>query len=69
METILILIYTAWAVYSGYKFLSGRSEWLDQKGAVNMLIKLALSLAVGYVIAIFYLGYFVFKVLRALFDS
>ena len=53
--TILALAYTAWAIYSGYKFLSGRSEWLDQKAPLNMIVKIALSIVIGYVIGAFYL--------------
>ena len=26
----LIVAYTIWAVYSGYKIMSGRFEWLDK---------------------------------------
>ena len=50
METVLILAYTAWAIYSGYKVLSGRSEWLDRRAPLNMIVKIALSVVVGYVI-------------------
>ena len=57
METVLILAYTAWAIYSGYKVLSGRSEPL------NIIVKIALSVVVGYVIAAFYLIYLILKFL------
>ena len=63
METVLILAYTAWAIYSGYKVLSGRSEWLDRRAPLNMIVKIALSVVVGYVIAAFYLIYLILKVL------
>lgn len=63
METVLILAYTVWAIYSGYKVLSGRSEWLDRRAPLNMIIKIVLSVAVGYVIAAFYLIYLIFKFL------
>ena len=63
METVLILAYTAWAIYSGYKVLSGRSEWLDRRAPLNMIVKIALSGVVGYVIAAFYLIYLILKFL------
>jgi len=63
METVLILAYTAWAIYSGYKVLSGRSEWLDRRAPLNMIVKIALGVVVGYVIAAFYLIYLILKFL------
>lgn len=63
METVLILAYTAWAIYSGFKVLSGRSEWLDRRAPLNMIVKIALSVVVGYVIAAFYLIYLILKFL------
>ena len=63
METVLILAYTAWAIYSGYKVLSGRSEWLDRRAPLNMIVKIALSVVVGYVIAAFYLIYLILNFL------
>lgn len=63
METVLILAYTAWAVYSGYKVLSGRSEWLDRRAPLNIAVKIALSVVIGYVIAAFYLIYLILKFL------
>lgn len=63
METVLILAYTAWAIYSGYKVLLGRSEWLDRRAPLNMIVKIALSVVVGYVIAAFYLIYLILKFL------
>lgn len=63
MKTVLILAYTAWAIYSGYKVLSGRSEWLDRRAPLNMIVKIALSVVVGYVIAAFYLIYLILKFL------
>lgn len=63
METVLILAYTAWAIYSGFKVLSGRSEWLDRRAPINMIVKIALSVVVGYVIAAFYLIYLILKFL------
>ena len=67
METVLILAYTAWAIYSGYKVLSGRSEWLDRRAPLNMIVKIALSVVVGYVIAAFYLIYLILKFLGVMF--
>lgn len=59
--TIVILAYTAWAIYTGYKFLSGRSEWLDRKAPLNMIVKIILSIVVGYFVAAFYLIYLILR--------
>lgn len=63
MVTVLALAYTGWAIYSGYQVLTGRSEWLDRRAPLNIAVKAALSIAVGYVIAMFYLLYLLFKFL------
>ena len=67
MTTVLILAYTAWALYSGYKVFSGRSEWLDRKAPLNIAVKLILSIVVGYVIAAFYLLYLLIKIFAKFF--
>lgn len=63
MEAVIVLVYTVWAVYSGYKFLTGRCEWLDRKEPVNRIVKGVLSVLVGYVIAVFYLIYVILRFL------
>ena len=63
MGTVLVLAYTAWAIYSGFKVLSGRSEWLDRSAPLNMIVKIVLSILVGYVIGAFYLIYLILKFL------
>ncbi len=63
MEAVIVLVYTVWAVYSGYKFLTGRYEWLDRKEPVNRIVKGVLSVLVGYVIAVFYLIYVILRFL------
>lgn len=68
MEGIVFLAYTGWAVYSGYQVLSGRSEWLDQKEPLNMIVKIVLSVGLGYVIAAFYLIYLLLKFLGIMSD-
>lgn len=61
--TILIIAYSAWAIYSGFKVLTGRSAWLDTKAPVNMIVKILLSVVVGYVIGAFYLIYLILKLI------
>lgn len=58
---IIICIYTVWGIYSGFKFLSGRSKWLDTKRPLNVIVKCLLSLLLGYIIAAFYLIYLIIK--------
>ena len=50
------------AIYSGYKFLTGRSPWLDQKALKNRIVKVLLSIVVGYFIGAFYLVIVIFKI-------
>lgn len=61
MLEIIVIAYTVWAVYSGYKVISGRNEWLDRKAPINIAVKVVLSLVVGYFIAAFYLIYLILK--------
>lgn len=61
--TILIIAYSAWAIYSGFKVLTGRSAWLDTKAPINMIVKILLSVVVGYVIGAFYLIYLILKLI------
>lgn len=51
MEGMLIfLIYSAWAVWSGFKWINGRYEWLEQPGIPNKICKALAALAAGYVV-------------------
>lgn len=60
---IIVIIYSAWAIYSGFKVLTGRSAWLDTKAPVNMIVKIVLIVVVGYVIGVFYLIYLILKLI------
>lgn len=61
MELIIALAYTGWAYYSGWKFLTGRSAWLDSPELPNKITKIALSVVLGWVIGAFYFIYLVLK--------
>lgn len=63
MEYALILAYTAWAIYSGYKIVSGRSEWLDRRSPINMIVKAIVCIIVGYIVGVFYLIYLIIRLL------
>jgi len=60
MGMVLVLAYCAWGVYSGYKFMSGRSEWLDQKSPLNAFAKIMVSAIVGGFIGAFNLFRLIF---------
>jgi len=60
-ESLIFLIYTIAALFSGYRVISGRSYWLDKKSPLNFIVKIILSLFLGYIIAFFYLIYLIFK--------
>ena len=59
----LILAYTVWAIYSGYKVVSGRSEWLDRHSPLNAIVKAIICTVVCYVIGAFYLIYIIIRLL------
>lgn len=61
MEMLVFVLYSAWAVYSGNKMISGRVEWLEESGALNKICKAVVSLLVGYVVGVFYLVWWVIK--------
>lgn len=60
---ILIIAYTAWAIYSGFKIVSGRSEWLDRKEPINIIVKVLACIVVGYIVGAFYLIYLILKLI------
>ena len=37
--TLIIIAYTAWSIYSGWKFMSGKIGFLEQPGVLNIVIK------------------------------
>lgn len=63
MVQIIVIAYAVWAMYSGYKVVSGKHEWLDKKAPVNMIVKGILSFIVGCFVGVFYLIYLILKFL------
>ena len=61
---VLGFVYIIWAVYSGYKFMTGRNEWLDTKAPINMIVKFIVCSLVGVVIGAFYLIYLILKAMN-----
>lgn len=59
--TIIFLLYSAWAVYSGYKNINGKYEWLEQPQLLNKICKGFVILGAGYVFGAFYLVKWIFK--------
>ena len=55
MEFVLFLIYEVWAVYSGYKVMTGRSKWLEQDKPLNKIVKFGICLLLGNFVAVFYI--------------
>lgn len=66
MLYVVSILYCLWAFYAGCQFLSGRSLWLDDDAILNRVVKLAASVAVGYVIGAFYLIYLIWKLITHL---
>lgn len=66
VPTLLIVVYSIWAIYTGFAIVSGRSVWLDSPTAVSIIVKIILSIIVGYFIAGFYLMYLIFRIVLAI---
>lgn len=63
MDALLIfIVYSAWAVFSGYRIINGRFDWLEQKETKNKVCKVLAVLGTGYVVGVLYIGYLVIKV-------
>ena len=58
---IIFLVYSVWAVYSGYKMINGKYEWLERQETTNRVCKWLVVLGAGYVIGAFYLVWTVIK--------
>ena len=58
---VLIIIYLIWAIYAGWRLVTGKSVWLDYKTPVSMICKFIVAFFVGGVAGIFYLIYLVFR--------
>lgn len=70
MEGLLIfVIYSAWAVYSGYKMVNGRYAWLEQPATANRVCKVLAILGAGYLIGAFYLVYWVIRIALRITDG
>ena len=59
--TLIVIAYTAWAIYSGWKFMSGRVAYLEQPGVLNIVLKALCAILVGYVIVALQLIVLIFK--------
>jgi len=65
--TMLIAdLYVLWSIYSGYKIISGRSVWLDERNPLSFSCKLVLGTAMGILVAGFYFVYLLLKFLNAM---
>lgn len=53
LGTVLILGYTVWAIYSGWKFVSNKIPSLNEPGGLYLTGKIVLSVLIGYVIGAF----------------
>ncbi|MGN1223543.1 MAG: hypothetical protein ACI4TG_00390 [Ruminococcus sp.] len=61
MGVVLTIVYEVWAIYSGYKVVSGRFEWLEDERIFNKIVKFAVCFFVGNLIGAFYLLYLPIK--------
>ncbi len=61
MGNVLMLIYEVLAIYSGYRFMTGRIGWLEENGIVNKIVKFLVCYFVGNIIAAFYLVFLIIR--------
>lgn len=59
--TLIFILYSAWALFSGYKVINGRFNWLEQKEPANRVCKALAVLGAGYVVGAFYIVWLVIK--------
>lgn len=59
---IFFLLYSAWAVYSGYKNVNGKYEWLEQPQISSKICKALFVLGAGYVFGAFYFIKWILKI-------
>ena len=45
-----VVLYTAWAIYSGYKYVNGRYQWLEQPEIAHRICKYVAILGMGYIV-------------------
>lgn len=43
---VAVVLYTAWAIYSGYKYVNGRYPWLEQPEIAHRICKYAAILGI-----------------------
>jgi len=58
-----IAIYVIVASVLGWKFMTNRISFLEEKKPLNIVLKLIVSAFVGQFIAVFYVIYLLFKVM------
>lgn len=47
---VIVLAYTGWAIYSGWKFVTNRIPALNERKGLVIAAKVVLSVVIGYVI-------------------
>ena len=59
---LIFIIYTVWAIYSGYKVINKRYEWLERPETPNRICKVLAVIGIGYAIGAFYLMWLVIRI-------
>lgn len=52
----------AWAIYSGFKNISSRSEWLDREAQIIIIDKIIACIVIGYIVGAFCLIFLNYEV-------
>jgi len=60
-ETIFILVYVVISLFVGWKIMSGRIAWCEERGVPNKIVKIILSLIVGSILWIFFVVFWIVR--------
>jgi uncharacterized membrane protein YwzB len=47
--SIIVIVYMIWAIYSGWKFINGRFDFLEKKEAQYKILKVIIAILIGIV--------------------
>ncbi len=66
MVYVIFLVYSVWAIYSGYNFVNGRWAFFEEKKPLNIILKALMIVIMGSWYGIINLIYYMIKAFVAL---
>lgn len=65
IKVIIFMLYFFFSAIIGYRFLSGRNEWLDRDAILNRMIKLFFGIFIGQFLSVFlFILWLIFKIVH-----